>query len=36
VIRAEGARWMRHAGLVDSGDRRSSEFVDDVVYGSHD
>ena len=25
--------WMRHAGALDSGDRRASRTVDEVVYG---
>jgi hypothetical protein len=25
--------WMRFAGMVESGDSRSSENIDDVVYG---
>jgi hypothetical protein len=28
--------WMRFAGFVESGDPRSSQSVDDVVYGSKD
>ena len=28
--------WMRYAGLVESGDSRSSESIDEVVYGSKD
>lgn len=28
--------WMRYAGMVESGDPRSSESIDDVVYGSKD
>ena len=28
--------WMRYAGMVESGDPRSSQSVDDVVYGSND
>lgn len=28
--------WMRYAGLVESGDPRSSVNIDDVVYGSKD
>lgn len=28
--------WMRYAGLVESGNRRSSQMIDDVVYGSKD
>ena len=30
------APWMRYAGFVESGNRRSSQSVDDVVYGSKD
>jgi hypothetical protein len=26
--------WMRYAGFVESGDPRSSQSVDDVVYGT--
>lgn len=25
--------WMRYAGMVESGDSRSSQNIDDVVYG---
>ena len=32
----EGPPWMRYAGLVESGDPKSSESVDDVVYGQKD
>ena len=28
--------WMRYAGMVESGDPRSSQSIDDVVYGSKD
>jgi len=28
--------WMRYAGLVESGDPRSSERIDEVVYGRKD
>jgi hypothetical protein len=28
--------WMRYAGFVESGDRRSSQSVDDIVYGTKD
>jgi hypothetical protein len=35
MLPAEGdAPWMRFAGLVESGDRRSSQSVDEVVYGT--
>jgi len=30
------APWMRYAGLVESGNSRSSQTVDEVVYGSKD
>ncbi len=30
------APWMRYAGLVESGNPRSSRTVDEVVYGSKD
>jgi hypothetical protein len=28
--------WMRYAGLVESGDPRSSQSVDEIVYGAKD
>lgn len=28
--------WMRYAGLVDSGDARSSQSIDEIVYGRKD
>jgi hypothetical protein len=28
--------WMRYAGLVESGNPRSSQSIDDLVYGSKD
>lgn len=28
--------WMRYAGMVESGDSRSSQNIDDVVYGRKD
>ena len=31
-----GAPWMRYAGLVESGNPRSSQSIDEVVYGSKD
>jgi hypothetical protein len=31
-----GAPWMRYAGFVESGNRRSSQSLDDIVYGSKD
>lgn len=32
----EGKPWMRFAGLVESGDPRSSLSIDDLVYGQKD
>lgn len=29
----ESKPWMRHAGMVESGDPRSSQRIDEVVYG---
>jgi hypothetical protein len=29
----ESRPWMRYAGMVESGDSRSSQRIDDVVYG---
>ena len=29
----ESAPWMRYAGMIESGDRSSSQNIDDVVYG---
>jgi hypothetical protein len=29
----EAAPWMRFAGLVESGDPRSSQRIDEIVYG---
>jgi hypothetical protein len=28
--------WMRYAGFVESGNSRSSQTIDDIVYGSKD
>ncbi|HEX7700295.1 MAG TPA: ribbon-helix-helix protein, CopG family, partial [Kofleriaceae bacterium] len=28
--------WMRYAGLIESGDARSSQRIDDVIYGQKD
>jgi len=30
------APWMRYAGLVESGNARSSQLIDEIVYGSKD
>jgi hypothetical protein len=32
----EDAPWMRYAGMVESGNQRSSQSIDEVVYGSKD
>ena len=29
-----GPAWMKYAGMVESGDSRSSQSVDEIVYGS--
>jgi len=31
-----GAPWMRYAGFVETGDARSSESIDEIVYGAKD
>jgi len=37
LIPADESRpWMRHAGMVETGDPRSSGRIDDVVYGQKD
>jgi hypothetical protein len=37
LIPADESRpWMRHAGMVETGDPRSSQRIDDVVYGRKD
>jgi hypothetical protein len=28
--------WMRYAGMIESGDPRSSQRIDDVIYGQKD
>lgn len=28
--------WMKYAGFVESGDRRSSQSIDEIVYGDKD
>jgi hypothetical protein len=28
--------WMRYAGMIETGDPRSSQHIDDVVYGGKD
>jgi len=32
----ESKPWMRYAGMVESGDSRSSQRIDEVVYGRKD
>ena len=29
----ESAPWMRYAGMIESGDPRSSQRIDEIVYG---
>ncbi len=37
VLPADESRpWMRYAGMVESGDPRSSQRIDDVIYGQKD
>ncbi len=31
-----GGPWMRYAGFMESGDSRSSQSIDDIVYGAKD
>jgi hypothetical protein len=30
----DGGPWMKYAGFVESGDRRSSQSIDELVYGN--
>jgi Ribbon-helix-helix protein, copG family len=32
----EESRWMRYAGFVETGNSRSSRYIDEIVYGSKD
>ncbi len=32
----ESKPWMRYAGMVETGDFRSSQRIDDIVYGDKD
>jgi hypothetical protein len=34
-VRGDGP-WMKYAGFVESGDRRSSQSIDEIVYGRKD
>jgi hypothetical protein len=37
LLPADQARpWMRYAGMIETGDRRASQKIDDVVYGQKD
>ncbi len=37
VIPADASKpWMRYAGMVESGDPKSSQNIDDIVYGQKD
>jgi hypothetical protein len=37
MIPADESRpWMRYAGMVESGDPRSSQRIDEIVYGQKD
>ena len=37
VIPADESKpWMRYAGMVETGDSRSSQHVDEIVYGIRD
>ncbi|MBI4208388.1 MAG: CopG family transcriptional regulator [Deltaproteobacteria bacterium] len=33
---SKGKRWMRYAGLIESGDPQSSQTIDDLIYGKKD
>jgi hypothetical protein len=33
---ADDKPWMRYAGLIESGDSKSSRSVDEIVYGTKD
>ena len=37
VLRVDESKpWMRYAGMVESGDPRSSQSLDEIVYGQKD
>ena len=37
IVPADASKpWMRYAGMVETGDARSSQNIDDVVYGQKD
>ncbi len=33
---SEGGSWMRFAGFVQSGDSKSSQSIDEIIYGAKD
>lgn len=34
ILPADASKpWMRHAGMIESGDANSSRHIDDIVYG---
>jgi hypothetical protein len=33
---SEAGAWMRFAGLVESGDPKSSQSIDEIIYGAKD
>ena len=37
ILPADGSKpWMRYAGMIETGDPRASQKIDDVVYGQKD
>ena len=37
VLPADASKpWMRYAGMVETGDRKASQKIDDVIYGQKD
>jgi hypothetical protein len=37
VLPADASKpWMRYAGMIETGDRKASQTIDDVVYGQKD
>ena len=37
VVPADASKpWMRYAGMIETGDSRASQKIDDVVYGQKD
>lgn len=34
ILPADASKpWMRHAGMIESGDAQSSQHIDDIIYG---